>query len=414
MRNLMLSALELKNFKCFRELRIEFGKLTVLTGMNDMGKSSVVQALLLLRQSLMGDGPLRELRLSGEFVDLGKGVDILFEHSDDKEIAFALEFGGIWRSEYACRRAGRRNRLPLDPGGESSGDFSKESWRDGGEWLEFSPESPPEQIGSAARAIFSESGFHYLSAERLGPRDSFPRPAELSSVKSVGARGENVAAYLHRHMFSPMRENDPRIRVQGENLSIVGQVCDWFKEIIPEKSLVLSESYQEGTLSTQYRRVGVQEGRSRAHADRINAHRPTDSGFGGSYTLPVLTTLLAAEPGDMVIIEHPEAHLHPSGQTKLGELAGRAAMAGVQVVVETHSDCFMHGVRIDARHERIDRDAVNIHHFMRDGAGQIYIVPLRIRGDGKMSEWPTGFFDEDVKNLMGLLGPINMAEREMS
>lgn len=413
MRNLMLSALELKNFKCFREQRIEFGKLTVLTGMNDMGKSSVVQALLLLRQSRMGDGPLRELRLSGEIVELGKGVDILFEHSDDKEIAFALEFGGIWRSEYACRRAGRRNRMPLDPGDDSSGDFSKESWWDGGEWLEFSPESPPEQIGSASRAIFSESGFHYLSAERLGPRDSLPRPAELSSVKSVGARGENVAAYLHRHMFSPMREDDPRIRVQGEKADILGQVCEWLKEISPGSSLVLSASFQEGTVSTQYTRVGVEEGRSRARAERIRSYRPTEAGFGGSHSLPVLTSLLAAEPGDMVIIEHPEAHLHPRGQTRLGELAGRAAMAGVQVVVETHSDHFLDGVRLDALRGWLDREATKIHFLTRD-VGECRIISPRIMEDGKMSDWPTGFFDERDKNLLELLGAVGRKEDEFA
>lgn len=408
MRNLMLNALELKNFKCFREQRIEFGKLTVLTGMSDMGKSSVIQALLLLRQSRMGDGPLRELRLSGELVDLGKGVDILFEQAADKEIAFALEFGGIWRSEYACRRAGRRNRLPLDPGGDSSVDFSKESWMECGEWREFSPDSPDE-IGSHSRAIFSESGFHYLSAERLGPRDSFPRPAELSSVKSVGARGENAVAYLHRHMFSPMREDDPRIRVQGENPSILGQVCEWLKEISPETSLVLSDSFQEGTVSTLYRRDrrdGVEEDRSRARVDRIRPYRPTEAGSGVSSSLPVLTTLLAAETGDMVIIEHPETHLHPRGQTKLGELAGRAAMAGVQVVVETHSDHFLDGVRIEARWNRLDRNAAKIHFFTREGAENI-VVSTRIMDDGKLSEWPKGFFDQKTQNLRCLLGPMD-------
>ena len=406
MRNLMLSALELKNFKCFREQRIEFGNLTVLTGMNDMGKSSVVQALLLLRQSRRGDGPLQELQLSGEFVDLGKGVDILFEHSDDKEIAFALEFGGIWRSEYACRRAGRRNRLPLDPGGVSSGDFSKESWRDCGEWFEFSPESPPDQIGSASRAIFSENGFHYLSAERLGPHNSFPRPAEMSSLKSVGARGENVSAYLHRHMFSPMQEDDPRIRVQGENPSLLGQVCEWLKEISPEASLALSESFQEGTVSTLHTRDGVEGDRSRARAERIRSYRPTEAGIGSSHSLPVLTALLAAEPGDMVIIEHPEAHLHPRGQTRLGELAGRAAMAGVQVVVETHSDHFLDGFRIEARWNRLDRNATKIHFFTREEAENIVFSP-RIMDDGKLSEWPKGFFDQKTQNLKCLLGPMD-------
>ena len=88
------------------------------------------------------------------------------------------------------------------------------------------------------------------------------------------------------------------------------------------------------------------------------SYRATNVGFGLSYTLPVIVALLAPA-GALCLIENPESHLHPKGQTKLAELAVRASRAGVQVFVETHSDHFMDGVRIAVR-SRLDLVAVEI------------------------------------------------------
>ena len=77
-----------------------------------------------------------------------------------------------------------------------------------------------------------------------------------------------------------------------------------------------------------------------------NEYRPTSVGFGIAYVLPVLVALLSANEKYMVIIENPEAHLHPRGQVAMGELIARAAAAGVQVIVETHSDHVLNGVRL--------------------------------------------------------------------
>lgn len=133
--------------------------------------------------------------------------------------------------------------------------------------------------------------------------------------------------------------------------------------------------------------------------------RATNVGFGLSYVLPVLTALIAARSGDLVIIENPEAHLHPRGQTKLGELAARAAAADIQLVVETHSDHFLDGIRVAAREKVIDPSATKIHYFTRHGAEAAVITPA-IMPDGSLTEWPSGFFDEREENLIRLLAPI--------
>lgn len=68
-------------------------------------------------------------------------------------------------------------------------------------------------------------------------------------------------------------------------------------------------------------------------------------GFGISYVLPIVLALVKAKKGELIILENPEAHLHPRGQRKMGELIARAAQGGVQVIVETHSDHILNGIR---------------------------------------------------------------------
>jgi predicted ATPase len=132
-------------------------------------------------------------------------------------------------------------------------------------------------------------------------------------------------------------------------------------------------------------------------------HRATNVGFGLSYVLPVVLALLS-EPGTLCLIENPESHLHPRGQAKLAELAARASKAGVQVFVETHSDHFMDGVRIAVRDGIINPEHAAFHYFEREGTRTIVTSP-QIDTDGRLSQWPTGFFDQHEENLVKLLAP---------
>ena len=136
---------------------------------------------------------------------------------------------------------------------------------------------------------------------------------------------------------------------------------------------------------------------------RSSRYRATNVGFGLSYTLPVILALLSPR-GTLCLIENPESHLHPRGQTKLAELAARASKAGVQVFVETHSDHFMDGVRIAVREGIIAPGDVAFHYFERVDNKAIVSSP-KVDMDGRLSEWPAGFFDQHSENMMKLLAP---------
>lgn len=393
----MITAIELFNFKCFRRQPVEFGKLTVLAGLNGMGKSSVIQALLLLRQSFL-DGRSRRLRLSGDLADLGTGADVFFDLADEEDIGFIVEVDGRVRYEYLFVYDRQSNSLAArDHAARPGSWFPRSMLQEDGSWRPLERNETSYRFRPAPLLLTSR--FQYLGAERLGPRKMLPWSEEEISRRSLGAQGEHVLAFLARYGGEPLREDDPRRRTKDAKETIEGQVTAWLQETSPGSMIDISELRDIDAYAARYayqRRGDVPS----------RPFRATNVGFGLSYVLPVLTALLAARPGDLVIIENPEAHLHPRGQTTIGELSCRAAAAGVQVIIETHSDHFLDGVRVAVRSGLIEPQATKVHYFTRHGAEAAVISPI-IQSDGSLTEWPTGFFDEREENLIRLLAPID-------
>jgi predicted ATPase len=169
-------------------------------------------------------------------------------------------------------------------------------------------------------------------------------------------------------------------------------------EISPGVQVGISEHSGIDQYSSEFR-FKTEDGSSRYF-------RALNVGFGVSYSLPIITALVAAKPGDLIILENPEAHLHPRGQTKMGELIARAASAGIQVLAETHSDHLLNGVRIGVKRDLLDSDKTQFHYFARSDAdhdSSSVVHSPRIDSDGRFSSWPDGFFDEWEKRLAELL-----------
>jgi len=137
---------------------------------------------------------------------------------------------------------------------------------------------------------------------------------------------------------------------------------------------------------------------------------PTNVGFGITYVLPVVVALLSAKPGDILVIENPESHVHPKGQSSIGKLIALVASLGVQIVIETHSDHIINGVLItckknEAGESGIDKDLVKIYYFTReDITHSSKIDEIKVLNDGKIDKQPAGFFDQTENDLSYLLG----------
>jgi predicted ATPase len=128
-------------------------------------------------------------------------------------------------------------------------------------------------------------------------------------------------------------------------------------------------------------------------------------GFGITYALPIILAGLVAVEGGILVVENPEAHLHPAGQSRMGVFLAWLAGKGVQVIVETHSDHILNGMRrAIAQHSYISADSSILHFFSQseDDEFGTNSVPLRFEANGSVSSWPKGFFDQyqiDVATL---------------
>lgn len=370
----MIRSLRLTNYKCFEEQDFALGRLTLLAGINGLGKSSVLQSLLLLRQS-HEQGLLQTvgLALNGNLVRIGAASDALYEGAKAEEIGFGIA---------------------LDDGTTAHWRFSYDRQAD-----VLALVSQPASHSVMTSTLFGDQ-FQYLQAERLGPRTSF----EMSDFlvrrhKQLGARGEYTAHFLL--LFSDTLVANVRLHhPKATSTSLRDQVEAWMGEISPGTRLEVSANTGVDLVTLQYSFV--------RGSQITNRYRSTNVGFGLTYILPVLVAALSAQPGGLLLIENPEAHLHPQGQARIGELLARASAGDVQVLVETHSDHVLNGIRLAVHDGLISHQDVGMHFFQRSrdtSKGPVDVFSPRIDPEGRIDNWPEGFFDQWDKSLEALLSP---------
>lgn len=371
----MLKKISLANFKCFEHLDLDCASLNLLCGLNGMGKSSVIQALLVLRQSFE-TGELHDGRLvlGGDRIDLGAGSDVLFEGAEDDIVGFGLqddERADEWFMAFDYSREADQLSVVIP---KKSTDYISAEWQ---------------------RTSLFGGRLVYVHAERVGPRKFYPLSDVRARHGDFGASGEYAWNYLNRHQNDLMPGGDPRC-VEGARRRLLDVVDQWLQDVCPGAHLQL-----EAVADADAVIAGFSFDRPGDIA--TSRYRATNVGFGLSYVLPVILALLS-DRGTLCLIENPEAHLHPRGQTKLAELAARAASAGIQVFAETHSDHFIDGVRIAVRDGLIAPEDTAFHYFERDGSKTVVTSP-QVDADGRLSHWPEGFFDQYEENLARLIAP---------
>ncbi|KMO95798.1 DUF3696 domain-containing protein [Streptomyces roseus] len=372
----MLERIGITNFKAFGHQEVVLAPFTLLTGLNSSGKSTVLQALALLRQSyeagVLEDGSESGLLLNGEFVQLGTGQDVRHEAytKDDPDIGFTVVSAGIpetpftWRASYG----------PED-------DLLK---------LVASPRQP--LLGSLP-VLFGQ-GFQYLKADRIVPAISYPRSHHAVVRRGfLGAGGEHTVNYLRVHQDDPVEAAALR-HPSAASGTLLAQTDAWMQQLCPGVNLQAVGIDGTDTVRLSY---GFGSG-----VNASNRYRPTNVGFGLTYALPIVVACLTARPGSLILLENPEAHLHPQGQTSLAYLAAAAVAAGAQLIVETHSDHVLNGLRITVKNDRIAASDIAVHFFRRSGQSGEVVSP-RMGDDGMLSEWPQGFFDEWENSLDQLL-----------
>lgn len=387
----MIKQVIIKNFKALQSANIELTNLTLFTGINGMGKSSFIQALLLLRQSQLDKKLPKQLMLNHEkYVSLGKSQDVFNIHSEEEE-GIEVEMETTLVGKIVIKTNDKRRRT----------------------WLDVSYYEPTDWQTVSAEALFAEEKrFQYLQAERVGPKSSYAtNEYDVVELRSLGSMGEYAAHFIARHKDEKVALPS-LIDSSANSTGLLAQLDTWLSKISKGVRLIynLDESANSARISYQF-----EDG-----DDLTPEFSPVNVGFGLTYVLPVLVAVLSSKPGDLVIIENPESHLHPSGQSAIGQFLALAAQDGLQIIIETHSDHLLHGVRIAAREygrneeKGIASENVSIYYFSRktlmhdshidcmciDNNGKLY----QIMPDGKKTaSLPKGFSDEWATNMVKLI-----------
>ena len=379
----MLTRIDLQYFKCFETLKLPLCPLTLLSGANASGKSSVMQALVLLHQTMREHEWSSRLMLNGAAVRLGAVADVVDQVYgrrnyriallDDDAARFQWEFEGE-RDEMSM--AVRRARGETDAG---------DCWdADGTGPLHYLLPTPASGQSLTGRL----RGLTYLTAERLGPRELYVSDdPQLTPV--VGPRGEFAVSVLHSGRDIRVLDKLAMARVPPTRFR---QVEARMARFFPGCVLAI-EQVPRANAAT----LGI---RTSAGTD---FHRPVHSGFGLTQVLPIVVASLSATENDLLLIENPEVHLHPAGQAAMGEFLSEVAAAGVQVVLETHSDHVLNGIRRAVKNRTLSADDVALHFFRprigERGYGEPQVQSPMLDTDGNVDSWPDGFFDQFDRDM---------------
>ena len=354
----------IKNFKCFREKSdIDFSDITINVGINSVGKSTFIQSLLLIRQ----------------------GYDELVKYQGTNEKDFTLHLNGPYDLQI-----GTYNQI-VSNGNEnillSVDDFSMELCQGKDEFsLLYHYENTVEDLPNCS--LFSPD-FYYINAERLGPRN-YQNIGNYDN-QLCGYHGENTFEILETYGTELVTDKRKRVGEEFTVNILSKQVQYWMDYIIPGVEFNPGRDTDTRTAKLRIRQT----------TQDTDFNSPYNFGFGISYLLPIIVTGLLAKQDSIIIVENPEAHLHPSGQSKIGYFLAQMAASGVKVIIETHSEHVVNGIRLYALKNNFPSEKICINYFtIGDLSPHIEKIPLSNKMDIMM--WPEGFFDQEEKDLSEL------------
>jgi hypothetical protein len=411
-----LTSITLQGFKSFRdETRIEIRPLTLLAGANSSGKSSAIQPLLLLKQTLEATYDPGALLLDGPNVSFTKLDQLLWRGADaaDRSEAFSVGLSdGDGDTVRLFFRGAERGGVEVEKLAYVGSDGS----------YELRPDMPGTDLRELVIAVLGE----HFSRDDLGEL-SFRVDRERGSLVAVAMRGDSKRGNMH-DMVDPFEIVHPVIqglihlpglRGNPERYYPTAKVSAAYPGLFQKyvASVILSwKEAGDGRIERLDKAVSHLGLTSKVDARRLDdtnieirvgrlPHKNgsndlvniADVGFGVSQTLPVVVALLAAAPGQVVYLEQPEIHLHPRAQVALASLLLDATKRGVVVIAETHSDLLLRSVLRGVAAGEADPSLVALHWFERDKDGATKVTTGKLDAAGTYGDWPVDFDDVDLK-----------------
>ena len=440
----MLKRLKLANFKAWREVDLEFGQVTGFFGANSAGKSSLLQLLLLLKQTKNATDRGRVLDFGGpsDLVSLGTFRDVVYGHNEEARISWLLDWGLPDTLEInsprgsqgklslqgdslqtQCEVGLRRSRLwsykliytfnevdfRLEAQGGSENKFKLNT--DGSDFRFIRNRGRAWPLPSPVKThLFpDETRYFYQNADilgdfeyayeelmdsvyYLGPLRAHPRREYHwagSSPDDVGQRGERAVEAL---LAATRAEERRSLGYRKRKKTFQEMIAHWLNEL---------------GLIHEFRLEEVAKGTNlyRAFVKRFRESPPTaltDVGFGVSQILPAVVLLYYVPEGSTVLMEQPEVHLHPSVQSGLADvMLSVAATRNVQIIVESHSEHLMRRLQRRVAEEDTSAENVKLYSVSTSGSGAV-ASDLALNRWGEIENWPEHFFGDEMGEMAAI------------
>ncbi|HEY1935911.1 MAG TPA: AAA family ATPase [Acetobacteraceae bacterium] len=416
-----LTAIELAGYKsAIDPVRVNFRDITILAGANSTGKSTIMQPMLLIKQTIEKPFDPGALAIDGPLVRF-TNADQFFSHGTVNDTArkFTVAFeDGTANVKFTY---GRSSASGIDLIEMSFGSDHKEySWKNG-QLLDESQASIMEALSRTGIrkqdvAVFLRGEELRVTRDRvlLVARFTGYSASALDVLVGIASPADAVVGEIRNLIYLPGLRGNPERHyvISAGGPQYPGNFNDYVASIIHlwgttadirlkslENNLkLLGLTWRVTTRAVDDTRVEVRVGRLTAPArggarDMVNI---ADVGFGVSQTLPVLVALLAAARDQIVFVEQPELHLHPRAQVALADILIQAADKGVRLVIETHSGLLILALQTAIAEGRITPDRVSLNWFTRDGTGQTHVAEAQIEEDGSYGDWPEDFAATDL------------------
>jgi predicted ATPase len=344
----MLTHLHIKGYKCLDDCELPLAPLTLLSGPNASGKSTVIQAILL---AFSGIEQKNVSYLKEAVKPFSHFEEIYCRYSDAREIRIDLAVNN--KDHYTAI---------MDRSGLNTTTY-------------------PDTI-----SFGYEQNLFYLCAGRSGPEEL----SEINRDIRIGQHGQFALGLLEQRKDKPVHQALVHRNAHANTLK--AQLAWWLSFIVGVETEANTEKVTASTVKTTFQTEGLED------------ISPFNTGAGNSFLLKLMVMCLTSSPGDLLLIENPEIHLHPGAQSRLGCMLGFLAARGVQAVVETHCEHLINRVRYEIYTHQLPSVGAVIHYKagVREAFETLYVNE---RGhfcdrEGNEKAFPTGFFDTTLAELL--------------
>lgn len=404
----MIRLLEIENFKSLKKESFNLGKFNIITGVNSAGKSSVIQALLLMADALNEKDALddkfretlrRKIEQESSLLHAYLNRLMKFDAKDINETQLKADLAQqLKRMDRIKQAVDRYKSSPNSLHIPNLRNWSFEIIRNRREGAknvgikldDFSCFVEPDifRLENANLNFKKNVDFVYLSENRSGPENK----EKLIDSDEFDDRAEYVMGYFYRHQHDAI---DGSLTVM-DDLTLSGNVDYWMSQILKSDEKIFS-------VGLKVEKIDSESVRPYYDFCGLPNIEPMQLGAGVSYLAKLLIVCLCARPGQIVIVENPEMHLHPKAQSAVGHFLSFIASKGIQVIIETHCEHLINKVQYDVLKGVLKPEDVFIY-YKKSSVDDFEKMTIGRDGhflqDGKRCRFPAGFFDATLAELL--------------